>query len=71
MADTWPALAADLDRRAHGCWSWPSSSLVILSERPSVDFRDFIDGANTPMGFLLPVLGIMSVTSEWTSAPRW
>lgn len=28
-------------------------------------FRSFLIGMNTPMGVLLPVLGVMSVTSEW------
>lgn len=28
-------------------------------------YRSFAAGANIPMGILLPVLGIMSVTSEW------
>ena len=39
---------------------------VILSNDLRVDFRDFMIAMNTPMGVLLPVLGIMSVTSEWT-----
>jgi ABC-2 type transport system permease protein len=39
---------------------------VILSNDLQVDFRDFMIAMNTPMGVLLPVLGIMSVTSEWT-----
>ncbi len=39
---------------------------VILSNDLQVDFRDFMIAMNTPMGILLPVLGIMSVTSEWT-----
>jgi ABC-2 type transport system permease protein len=39
---------------------------VILSNDLQVDFRDFMVAMNTPMGILLPVLGIMSVTSEWT-----
>ena len=29
-------------------------------------FNDFAGGANIPMNILLPVLGIMSVTSEWS-----
>lgn len=28
-------------------------------------FRSFLIGMNTPMGVLLPILGVMSVTSEW------
>jgi ABC-2 type transport system permease protein len=39
---------------------------VILSNDLQVEFRDFMVAMNTPMGILLPVLGIMSVTSEWT-----
>lgn len=39
---------------------------VILSNDMQVDFRAFLIAMNTPMGILLPVLGIMSVTSEWT-----
>jgi ABC-2 type transport system permease protein len=39
---------------------------VILANDLRVDFRDFMIAMNTPMGVLLPVLGIMSVTSEWS-----
>ena len=39
---------------------------VVLSNDLRVDFRDFMIAMNTPMGVLLPVLGIMSVTSEWS-----
>jgi ABC-2 type transport system permease protein len=39
---------------------------VIVSNDLQVDFRDFMIAMNTPMGVLLPVLGIMSVTSEWS-----
>ena len=39
---------------------------VVLSQDLLVDFRDFMVAMNTPMGVLLPVLGIMAVTSEWT-----
>jgi ABC-2 type transport system permease protein len=39
---------------------------VILNEGIDADFRDFMAGMNTPMGILLPVLGIMAVTSEWS-----
>jgi ABC-type transport system involved in multi-copper enzyme maturation permease subunit len=39
---------------------------VILANDLQVDFRDFMIAMNTPMGVLLPVLGIMSVTSEWS-----
>jgi ABC-type transport system involved in multi-copper enzyme maturation permease subunit len=39
---------------------------VILSNDLQVDFRAFLIAMNSPMGVLLPVLGIMSVTSEWT-----
>ena len=39
---------------------------VVLAQDLTVDFADFAVGTNTPMGVLLPVLGIMSVTSEWS-----
>jgi ABC-type transport system involved in multi-copper enzyme maturation permease subunit len=39
---------------------------VVLGQDLEVDFLDFLQGMNTPMGVLLPVLGVMSVTSEWS-----
>ncbi len=39
---------------------------VVLAQDQTVSFDDFAAGANIPMNFLLPVLGIMSVTSEWS-----
>jgi ABC-2 type transport system permease protein len=39
---------------------------VVLAQDLVVDFRDFAAAMNTPMGILLPVLGIMAVTSEWS-----
>jgi ABC-2 type transport system permease protein len=39
---------------------------VVLSQDLVVSFRDFMTAMNTPMGVLLPVLGIMAVTSEWS-----
>jgi ABC-type transport system involved in multi-copper enzyme maturation permease subunit len=39
---------------------------VLVSQDLSADFADFMAGMNTPMGILLPVLGIMAVTSEWS-----
>lgn len=39
---------------------------VVLGQGLHVDFLDFLQGMNTPMGVLLPVLGVMSVTSEWS-----
>jgi ABC-type transport system involved in multi-copper enzyme maturation permease subunit len=39
---------------------------VVVTQDLTVDFRDFMVAMNTPMGILLPVLGIMSVTSEWS-----
>ncbi len=39
---------------------------VVLANDLTVSFGDFAIGTNTPMGILLPVLGIMSVTSEWS-----
>lgn len=34
-------------------------------------FGNFIGIAATPQGFVLPVLGILLITSEWDSARRW
>src|SRR3954471_14577701 len=39
---------------------------VVLAQDLAVTFDDFAGGANIPMNLLLPVLGIMSVTSEWS-----
>lgn len=39
---------------------------VVVTQDLFADFRDFMMGMNTPMGILLPVLGIMAVTSEWS-----
>jgi ABC-2 type transport system permease protein len=39
---------------------------VVLAQDLEVTFDDFAGGANIPMNILLPVLGIMSVTSEWS-----
>lgn len=39
---------------------------VLVVNDIAADFRDFATGMNTPMGILLPVLGIMLVTSEWS-----
>jgi ABC-2 type transport system permease protein len=39
---------------------------VLVSQDLAAVFRDFMTGMNTPMGILLPVLGIMAVTSEWS-----
>jgi ABC-2 type transport system permease protein len=39
---------------------------VVLGQDLNVKFIDFLRGMNTPMGILLPVLGVMSVTSEWS-----
>lgn len=39
---------------------------VVLAQDIAVDFGDFMVGANTPMGIVLPVLGILSITSEWS-----
>ena len=39
---------------------------VVLSQDLTVEFRDFMVAMNTPMGILLPVLGVMCVTSEWS-----
>jgi ABC-2 type transport system permease protein len=39
---------------------------VVLAEDQHVTFISFLQGMNTPMGVLLPVLGVLSVTSEWS-----
>jgi ABC-2 type transport system permease protein len=39
---------------------------VAAAQDLQLDFRDFMEGMNTPIGILLPVLGIMAVTSEWS-----
>jgi ABC-type transport system involved in multi-copper enzyme maturation permease subunit len=39
---------------------------VVLAQDLDITFDDFAGGANIPMNILLPVLGIMSVTSEWS-----
>jgi ABC-type transport system involved in multi-copper enzyme maturation permease subunit len=39
---------------------------VVLAQDLHPKFLDFLQGMNTPMGILLPVLGVMSVTSEWS-----
>ncbi|MBO0844859.1 MAG: ABC transporter permease subunit [Nocardioides sp.] len=39
---------------------------VVVAQDLQVDFSDFLLAMNTPMGILLPVLGVMSVTSEWS-----
>jgi ABC-type transport system involved in multi-copper enzyme maturation permease subunit len=38
----------------------------VVSQDVNATYADFMQGANAPMGILLPVLGIMSVTSEWS-----
>jgi ABC-2 type transport system permease protein len=40
--------------------------IVQLSQGRAQTFDDFGAGANIPMVILLPVLGVMSVTSEWS-----
>jgi ABC-2 type transport system permease protein len=39
---------------------------VVLGQGLHPKFLDFLQGMNTPMGVLLPVLGVLSVTSEWS-----
>ena len=39
---------------------------VVLGQDLTPTFLDFLQGMNTPMGILLPVLGVLSVTSEWS-----
>lgn len=40
--------------------------VVIATQHLTVDFGAFMIGMNTPMGILLPVLGVLTVTSEWS-----
>ena len=40
--------------------------IVAASQDQDVTFINFVRRTNTPMGILLPVLGVMSVTSEWS-----
>jgi ABC-2 type transport system permease protein len=39
---------------------------VVVGQNVDAKYTDFMQGANAPMAILLPVLGIMSVTSEWS-----
>ncbi len=39
---------------------------VVLGNDLHPTFVDFLQGTNTPMGILLPVLGVLSITSEWS-----
>lgn len=39
---------------------------VVVAQNQHVTFLDFLQGMNTPMGVLLPVLGVLSITSEWS-----
>lgn len=39
---------------------------VVVSQDVEAEMAGFMTGVNTPMGILLPVLGIMAVTSEWS-----
>jgi len=39
---------------------------VLAANDQAATFEDFVGAMSTPMGILLPVLGIMSVTSEWS-----
>jgi ABC-2 type transport system permease protein len=39
---------------------------VSLAHDDSLDFGDYTGGMGTPMALLLPILGIMAVTSEWS-----
>jgi ABC-type transport system involved in multi-copper enzyme maturation permease subunit len=39
---------------------------VVVTQDLHVRFTDFLVAMNTPMGVLLPVLGVMSITSEWS-----
>ena len=39
---------------------------VVLAQDIDVKFIDFLQGMNIPMAILLPILGVLSVTSEWS-----
>ena len=39
---------------------------VVLAQDTTVSFGDFTAAANIPMNILLPLLGVMSITSEWS-----
>jgi ABC-type transport system involved in multi-copper enzyme maturation permease subunit len=39
---------------------------VVLGNDLHPKFVSFLEGMNTPMGILLPVLGVLSITSEWS-----
>jgi ABC-2 type transport system permease protein len=39
---------------------------VVLGNDLHPTYVDFLQGTNTPMGILLPVLGVLSITSEWS-----
>ena len=39
---------------------------VVLGNDLHPSFVSFLQGMNTPMGILLPVLGVLSITSEWS-----
>jgi ABC-type transport system involved in multi-copper enzyme maturation permease subunit len=39
---------------------------VVLGQDLHPKYIDFLQGMNTPMGILLPVLGVLTVTSEWS-----
>jgi ABC-2 type transport system permease protein len=39
---------------------------VVLGNDLNPKFVDFLQGMNTPMAILLPVLGVLSITSEWS-----
>jgi len=39
---------------------------VVLGQGLHPKYVDFLQGMNTPMGILLPVLGVLTVTSEWS-----
>lgn len=39
---------------------------VVVGNDVSAKYVNFLEGINAPMGVLLPVLGVMSITSEWS-----
>lgn len=39
---------------------------LVWAEAQELTFREAVQSLSTPQGFLLPVLGVLSVTSEWS-----
>jgi hypothetical protein len=39
---------------------------VILGDRDTLDFEDFAASIGSPMSIILPIIGVLAVTSEWS-----